>query len=212
MIRSAAIARLLVALLVLAALASNALAALVDGLLAQNLSFFTNLSNLFFVVLLVAGSVMVSRRPPWFDDLRGAVAFFLVMTGIIYALLVAPLDELLRWDIGWTGIVLHRLAPVVALADWLLVARRRAPSARRILWWQLFPVVFLIATWVRGGFTGWYPYAFLDPTASSWTQVLIITAVVMVAFFAIAAAVHLLEGRLAPRGARVPAADRSVTA
>lgn len=198
-------ARLLVALLILAALLVNAVGAAQDGLLAQNVSYFTNESNLFFVMLILTGTALGVRRPPWFDDVRGAVAFSLVMTGIIYALLVAPLDELLRWDIGWTGIVLHRLAPVAALLDWLLTARRRAPSARRILWWQLFPVVFLVGTWVRGGLTGWYPYEFLDPTATSWSQVLITTAVVLVAFVAVAAAVHLLEGRLRP--ARVPARE-----
>ncbi|MGO1481060.1 MAG: Pr6Pr family membrane protein [Brachybacterium sp.] len=201
--RSPALAvRVLVALLVTAALVSNAIAAGQDGLLAQNVSYFTNQSNLMFVVLIVAGLATGSRRAAWFDDVRGAVAFYLAMTGIIYALLVAPLDELLRWDIGWTGIVLHRLAPVVAVLDWLLSLRRRAPSAQRLLWWQLYPVVFLAGTWVRGGVTGWYPYEFLDPTASSWAQVLITTAVVLVAFLAIAAAVHLLEGRL--RSQKVP--------
>ncbi|MGO1286699.1 MAG: Pr6Pr family membrane protein [Brachybacterium sp.] len=192
----ALVVRLLVALLVTAALVSNAVAAGEDGLLAQNVSYFTNQSNLMFVVLIVAGLATGSRRAAWFDDVRGAVAFYLAMTGIIYALLVAPLDELLRWDIGWTGIVLHRLAPVVAVLDWLLSIRRRAPSAQRLLWWQLYPVAFLAGTWVRGGVTGWYPYEFLDPTATSWPQVLITTAVVLVAFLAIAAAVHLLEGRL----------------
>ena len=188
--------RLLVALLVLAALLDNAVGAAQDGLLAQNISYFTNQSNLFFVILIVAGTVLGARRPPCFDDLRGAVAFYLAMTGIIYALLVAPLDELLRWDIGWTGIVLHRLAPLVAVLDWALTPRGRATSARRILWWQLYPVVFLTATWVRGGATSWYPYDFLNPTVTSWGQVLVTTAVVLVAFFAIATAIHLLEGRL----------------
>jgi hypothetical protein len=126
---------------------------------------------------------------------RGAVAFYLVMTGIIYALLVAPLDELLRWDIGWTGIVLHRLAPVVALAEWLLTPRRHPSSPARLLRWQLYPVAFLALTWLRGAVTGWYPYAFLDPTASSWPQVLVTTAVVLVAFLVVALLVHLLEGR-----------------
>lgn len=188
--------RLLLALLVLAALLDNAVGAAQDGLLAQNISYFTNQSNLFFVILIVAGTVLGARRPPCFDDLRGAVTFYLAMTGIIYALLVAPLDELLRWDIGWTGIVLHRLAPLVAVLDWALTPRGRATSARRILWWQLFPVVFLTATWVRGGVTSWYPYDFLNPTVSSWGQVLATTAVVLVAFFAIATVIHLLEGRL----------------
>lgn len=195
----ASILRLVAALLVTAALVSNAISAGQEGLLAQNVSYFTNQSNLLFVVLIVAGLAMGMRRPAWFDDARGAVTFYLAMTGIIYALLVAPLDELLRWDIGWTGIVLHRAAPVVAVLDWLLSRRRRAPSAGRILWWQLYPVVFLTGTWLRGGVTDWYPYEFLDPTASSWSQVLVTTAVVLVAFFAIAAAVHLLEGRLRPR-------------
>lgn len=188
--------RLLLALLVLAALLDNAVGAAQDGLLAQNISYFTNQSNLFFVILIVAGTVLGARRPPCFDDLRGAVTFYLAMTGIIYALLVAPLDELLRWDIGWTGIVLHRLAPLVAVLDWALTPRGRATSAHRILWWQLFPVVFLTATWVRGGVTSWYPYDFLNPTVSSWGQVLATTAVVLVAFFAIATVIHLLEGRL----------------
>jgi hypothetical protein len=199
----AAGARLLIAALVLAALVINAVAAAQYGLLAQNLSYFTTQSNLFFAIALLAWTLPGARRSAWFDHVRGAVAFYLVITGLVYALLIAPLDELLRWDIGWTGIVQHRLAPLAALAEWLLVARRRAAPARRILWWQLYPALFIVLTWVRGGVTTWYPYAFLDPTASSWSQVLTTTAMVMVAFFAVGAAMHLLEGRLAPRGSPV---------
>ncbi|EYT48043.1 hypothetical protein D641_0113370 [Brachybacterium muris UCD-AY4] len=205
-------ARLLVAAAVLAALVSNAIGAWQEGLLAQNLAYFTNQSNLAFVLLAVTGAAMVRRRPAWFDDARGAVAFYLVMTGIIYALLVAPLDELTRWDIGWTGIVLHRLAPVAALLDWLLTPQGRRPRARRILWWLLYPVVFLVFTWVRGGITGWYPYEFLDPTASSWTQVLLTTVVVLVAFVSIAVVMHLIGGRLRrSTGALDPASPGSVS-
>jgi hypothetical protein len=223
---AAAAARALVALLILAALCTNAVDAARDGLLAQNVSYFTNQSNLLFVAVIAAGALFGGaldgalerirgltpaparrdpgappdpRRPPWFDDVRGAVAFCLAMTGIIYALLVAPLDELLRWDIGWTGIVLHRLAPMGALADWLLTPRRRSPSARRILWWQLYPLGFLALTWFRGAVTGWYPYEFLDPTASSWAQVLSTTVIVLLAFLTIAALVHLGGGCLRRR-------------
>ena len=223
---AAAAARALVALLILAALCTNAVDAARDGLLAQNVSYFTNQSNLLFVAVIAAGALFGGaldgalerirgltpaparrtpgappdpRRPPWFDDVRGAVAFCLAMTGIIYALLVAPLDELLRWDIGWTGIVLHRLAPVVALADWLLTPRRRSPSARRILWWQLYPPGFLTLTWTRGAVTGWYPYEFLVPTASSWAQVLSTTVIVLLAFLTIATLVHLGGGCLRRR-------------
>jgi hypothetical protein len=189
--------RAAVALLVLAALVWSTVQAVRDGVLAQHVSYFTNQSNLLFALLLVASVALPRRRrPDWWDDVRGAAAFYLVMTGIIYALLVAPLDELLRWDIGWTGIVLHRIAPIAALLDWLLTPRRRRPSAWRLLGWLAYPIAYLVLTWLRGGVTGWYPYAFLDPTVSSWPQVLMTTGVVLVAFLVIAAAVHLVQGRL----------------
>ena len=93
--------RAAVALLVLAALAWSTVQAVQDGVLAQHVSFFTNQSNLLFALLLVASAALPHRRrPPWWDDVRGATAYYLMMTGIIYALLVAPLDELLRWEIG----------------------------------------------------------------------------------------------------------------
>lgn len=196
--------RAAVAVLVLAALVSSTLEAARAGTLPQHVSFFTNQSNLAFALVLLAMSTLPpARRPRWWEDVRGAVAFYLVMTGIIYALLVAPLDELLRWDIGWTGIVLHRVAPVAALLDWLLAPRSRAGPRWRILAWLAYPLTYLACTWLRGAVTGWYPYAFLDPTASSWPQVMLTTAVVLLAFLAIGTLVHLLQGRV--RGREVPA-------
>ncbi|WP_199173852.1 MULTISPECIES: Pr6Pr family membrane protein [unclassified Brachybacterium] len=202
----ARVLRVLLALVILAALVHNAVTSARDGLLAQNISFFTNQSNLALVVLIGAWMALGSRRSAWFDDVRGAVTFYLAMTGIIYALLVAPLDELLRWDIGWTGIVLHRLAPLAALADWLLTPRIHRPRWARVPLWQIYPIIFLVLTWIRGGITGWYPYAFLDPTASSWGQVLVTTAVVLVAFLSIAVVIHLVQGRL-----RSPASEPRTT-
>ncbi|APX32331.1 hypothetical protein BH708_05900 [Brachybacterium sp. P6-10-X1] len=202
--------RVLVALAVLAALVHDVVVAARDGLLAQDISYFTNQSSLAFV-LLVAGTLLLGRkRPPWLEDVRGAVTFYLAMTGIVYALLIAPPAELLRWDIGWTGIVLHRLAPVVAVADWLLTPRRRHAPARRILLWQLYPIAYLVLTWVRGAITGWYPYDFLDPTVSSWPQVLLVTAIVLVAFFTVASLLHLGGGRLRAEPSRREIPERTV--
>ncbi|AXK47203.1 hypothetical protein DXU92_15995 [Brachybacterium saurashtrense] len=187
--------RAVVALLVLAALGWSTLEAARGGSLPQHVSYFTNQSNLAFsLALLAAAALPPERWPRGWDAVRGALAFYLVMTGLIYALLVAPWEELLRWDIGWTGIVLHRVAPVAAMLDWLLTPRRRAPPPARVLWWLLYPLAYLGVTWLRGALTGWYPYAFLDPTASSWPQVLATTGVVLVAFLVIGTLVHLLEG------------------
>ena len=197
--------RLLVAAAVIAALTSDAVRAWRQGLLAQDLSYFTNQSTAMAVALAV-GMAWTAARPRRLGDVRGAVAFYLVMTGLVYALVVAPLSELGRWDIGWQGIVLHRLAPLAALADWLLTPRRGAPPRRRVLWWLVYPVLYLLCAWVRGAITGWYPYAFLDPTIDGWGTAVVTVLVVLAAFLVVAVLMHLVGGRLArtttagPRG------------
>lgn len=189
--------RLAVAAFAGAALVKNTIDAatgVADTNLAEHFSLFTIESNLLLVVVLVIGAFGVRRLlPAWWDDVRGGVAFLLVMTGLIYALLVAPPGEILRWDIGWTGIALHRVAPVFALLDWMLVTMTRRAGWGRPLAWLGFPVAYLIYTWVRGDLVGWYPYDFLDPLGrGGWGAVLATTAQVMIAFLAISIALHVI--------------------
>lgn len=184
----------LAALAALAALVSNALAAWQEGLLAQNLSYFTNLSNLGLVLLVLAGSVS-TRRPPCWDALRGGVTLALVMTGLIYALVIAPPEELLRWDIGWQGIVLHRVVPVVALLDWIISPVVRRGRLRQAAAWLLWPALYLALTWWRGTETGWYPYAFLDPTLAPREEFAVTMGGVVAAFAVVALVLHLVGGR-----------------
>lgn len=199
------IVRAVLAVTILAALCWSFVLSLRDGTSAQNISYFTNQSNLLLAIVLLAGAAFPRERlPRWWDWLRGAAAFYLVMTGLVYALVVAPLSELLQWDIGWTGIVLHRLAPVLALLDWALAPILRDARWRRPLGWLAYPVAYLLLTWLRGAFTGWYPYDFLDPTgAGGWRTVGILTTVVLAAFLAVAAILHLLGRMRARRTAEV---------
>ena len=164
-----------------------------DTDLLQHFSLFTIQSNIVLVVVLVIGALVSrSRLPSWWDAARGAAAFYLVMTGLVYAILVAPPGELLRWDIGWTGLVLHRVAPAFAMLDWLLVTMSGRSTWWRPLAWLGYPIAFLLYTWARGGVTGWYPYDFLDPLGpGGWAAVLATTAQVLVAFLAVAVVLHL---------------------
>lgn len=121
----------------------------------QLLSQFTFQSNLVFgLVLLVSAARPRARLPQWWDHLFGALAFYLVMTGIIYVVLVAPPDE--PWwtlDMYWPWMVTHRIAPLVAGLDWLFVTRTVRGPWWRPLVWLCYPVAFLIFSWVRGGVT-----------------------------------------------------------
>ena len=72
--------------------------------------------------------------PEWWDHLFGALVFYLVMTGIIYAVLVAPPGEpWWSWDMYWPQLAHHRLAPLFVTLDWLLVTRTVCGK-----WWRPF--------------------------------------------------------------------------
>jgi hypothetical protein len=179
--------------------------------LGQLFSEFTVQSNLVFgIVLIASASLLRGRLPQWWDDLFGALVFYLVMTGLIYALLVAPPGEpWWTWDIYWPQMVHHRLAPLFAALDWLLVTRTVRGRWWRPLAWLAYPVVFLAWTWLRGAIDGWYVYDFLDPTLEGgWPTVLAMTAQVLLAFLVVALLVHGAGvGRAAiaaPRERRVP--------
>lgn len=165
-----------------------------DTDLVQHFSLFTIQSNIMFVIVLLAGVVVARERlPGWWDHVRGGVAMYLVLTGIVYAVLVAPPGEFARWDIEWTGMALHRIAPIFAFVDWLLVTMTRRAGWGRPLAWLLYPVAFLAYTWIRGDAAQWYPYDFLDPlNPGGWGQVLATTAQVLVAFLVVAILLHLL--------------------
>lgn len=191
------ILRILLGLLTLSAVVWNVYRSangLTESTIVQSLSQFTNQANLAFGVSLVIGGLLPRERlPRWWDHLRGGLAFCMVMTGLIYALLVAEPGEMLRWDVEWSNLVLHRLTPVAGLLGWLAVTMTVRGAWGRPLAWLLYPVAYLVYTWVRGGIAGWYPYGFLDPLGDGgWGAVLQTTSMVFVAFLAVALVVHVL--------------------
>jgi hypothetical protein len=188
--------RLAVGLFVLVALARKTYDATLPGSdvdILQLYSEFTVQSNLALGLVLIASAVRPrSRLPEWWDHLFGALVFYLVMTGIIYAVLVAPPGEpWWSWDMYWPQLAHHRVAPLFVSLDWLLVTRTVRGTWRRPLVWLGYPVAFLVFSWVRGGIDGWYVYDFLDPTLDGgWPAALTTTAQVLVAFLVIAVLVH----------------------
>ncbi|WP_235008675.1 Pr6Pr family membrane protein [Arthrobacter sp. SLBN-122] len=112
--------------------------------------------------------------------------------GVIYIVLVAPPEEpWWTWDLYWPQMVHHRLAPLVAALDWILVTRTVRGPWWRPLAWLGYPVAFLAFSWIRGGLDGWYVYDFLDPTLDGgWLRVLGATGQVLIAFLVVSLLVH----------------------
>jgi hypothetical protein len=147
--------------------------------LVNFLSYFTIQSNVIGIVALGGAALLGSARPAWLDWLRGAATVYLAITFVVVILLLGNVDVGLQ--LPWVDFVLHKLTPVVMVADWLLDPPARRVTTRTALSWLIYPLIWLAYTLVRGPIAGWYPYPFLDPAHGGYGQVAITSAMILVA-------------------------------
>jgi hypothetical protein len=91
------------------------------------------------------------------------------------------------------------------VADWLLDPPQHRLTRRDIVTLLAFPLAWTILTMVRGAIDGWYPYPFLDPANGGYGQVLVVSAVILVAFVAVTWLIIELGNRRAAATGSVPA-------
>ena len=179
---------------------------------ANFFSFFTVDANIASaVVLLIGAGLAVAGRstdPDWFAVTRASVTTYMVVTGIVYNLLLRGIELPQGSTLGWSNEVLHVVAPVYLLVDWILAPGRRPLGAKRIWPILVFPIVWVVYTLVRGplvvdqvfGNDFWYPYPFLNPNASANGYLSVTFYVVLIAAVIglVAAGVLWISRRRAP--------------
>ncbi|GGF17117.1 Pr6Pr family membrane protein [Subtercola lobariae] len=164
-------------------------------------SFFTVDSNAASVVVLLAGAALgiwrtgntnaataTATDPLLYTTVRAAVVTYMVTTGIVYNLLLRPLSLPQGQTLEWSNEILHVVAPLYLLLDWLFAPGRARLNYRRLWAIVSFPIVWVIYTLIRGPLaidasTGkpWYPYPFLNPAASANGYVSVSFYVVLIA-------------------------------
>lgn len=161
-------------------------------------SFFTIQSNILgAIILLFVGVGTLAKKPgtPQFAFIRGAATLYMVMTGVIFALLLSGLAQTLQTTIPWVNSVLHYVMPIVILADWLLYPPRSAIGFKKALWWLTYPLAYLLYSWMRGSLIHWYPYPFLNPEMNGWPQVVLTCAVVAIGITGVIKLITLHSGK-----------------
>ncbi|MFD4957968.1 Pr6Pr family membrane protein [Microbacterium sp. NPDC058389] len=141
-------------------------------------SYFTILSNISAVVVLVIGAVVLLRGtddPEWFAIVRASVVTYMAITGIVYNLLLRGIAVTGAGEgQAWTNEVMHVLGPIYLVVDWLFAPGRRPIDWRHIWTVLAFPIVWVAYTLIRGPLVydqvkaqwTWYPYPFLNPANS----------------------------------------------
>jgi len=157
------IARVFFAVLATIAIIVQLMQSIGEGLSTINFfSYFTIQSNIIAVAVLV----WVALKPDSEDGqvlrdiIRGAPVLYLMVTGIVFAVLLSGLPLV---TVPFANTVLHKIMPVVVMIDWIMDAPRKKVTFRKGLIWMVYPLAWLAYTMMRGYLIGWYPYPFLDP-------------------------------------------------
>jgi hypothetical protein len=138
-------------------------------------SFFTIDSNVLTVAAFLIGAVCLikgeSPEPRWFTVGRASVTAYMATTGIVYNVLLRGIELPQGSTLAWSNEVLHVVAPILMVLDWLFAPGRNRLEWRTIWIIVIFPVVWGVYTLIRGPFTfdavtgtdHWYPYPFMNP-------------------------------------------------
>jgi len=158
-------------------------------------SYFTIQSNLFVLGTSFALAVSIRRDGLLWRVLRFDAILGIIITGLVYETILAPLVHPTGWALAAT-IGFHYISPWATLLGWLVFGPRPRMSWFVMLLTMIWPAAWLVYTFVRGALTGWYPYPFLDVTAIGYAASFRNCAVILAIAIGIAALLTVLDRRL----------------
>jgi hypothetical protein len=159
-------------------------------------SFFTVQSNIIVCAVSALLAIRPDRDGPVFRVFRLLSLTCITVTGVVVVAVLIGAQELEGLAI-LTDAVFHYVAPIAALAIWLLFGPRPRVTGRTVGWSLVFPVLWVAYTLVRGEFAEWYPYPFIDVNEHGYGQVFLNIGVITVLYLAVAGVLLVLDRRLA---------------
>ena len=120
--------------------------------------YFTLQSNLICAAVVVVAAIVGSRTHRWDAAIalaRGCSTVYIVVVGIVYAVLLAPLGAAGGVPVPWANVVLHVIVPIYFAADWLLAPDRRVLPWGRFWVVLVYPLVWCVVVLIRGATDGW---------------------------------------------------------
>ncbi|GAA6764706.1 Pr6Pr family membrane protein [Flavobacterium sp. CGRL1] len=129
-------------------------------------SFFTILTNT--IVFLCCTTILFfgkSKIHSFFSKCTTitAVTVYILIVGIVFNLLLRSIVNL-EGQHRIVSEIFHTVVPVLFFVYWLFFISTEKISYKAILFWLLYPVIYMIYTLFHGVMTSFYPYPFIDVT------------------------------------------------
>ncbi|EJL72718.1 Pr6Pr family membrane protein [Chryseobacterium populi] len=156
-------------------------------------SFFTILTNLIVAVYFTVQALKPQSKKDTDPGILTSITLYICIVGIIYQVILRS-----TWNPqGLQKLVdelLHSVIPVLTIIYWYLYENKSSLNYKQILKWAVYPLLYFIFIIIRGSFSGFYPYPFVDVNIIGFTQVLMNAFWVLV-FFAGLSVIFILIGK-----------------
>ena len=150
-------------------------------------SFFTILTNLMVGVYFTAHYFsknkikLVIQKP----EVLTAITVYITIVGLVYQIALRQVWE----PKGLQKIIdelLHSIIPVLVIVYWYFYKNKNALHYKSAIQWLIYPLVYLVYILVRGSFSNFYPYPFVNVTTLGFEKVMVNSAILVLVFLFVA--------------------------
>lgn len=134
-------------------------------------SFFTILTNT-LVAVYFSFQALESGNNPKINQAGNltAITVYILVVGLVYQLILRQIWE----PTGMQKLVdesLHSINPILVLIYWFVYEKKERLSWSMIPKLLIYPLVYLVYVLIRGAYSGFYPYPFVNVTELGYPQV-----------------------------------------
>ena len=163
------------------------------------LSFFTIITNIWFVVTLLLSlarpdAQLWIARPQWKAAMVVSLAHICWVYALVFRRYWHPTGA--QWVVD---VILHYVVPLLGIAYWVWFVPKGHLRWRDVPLWALYPVTYLVLSQALSRVTGYYPYPFLDAGKLGNAQVVFVGLGLGVGFCLLGLALVALDRKLGGR-------------
>ncbi|WP_316843001.1 Pr6Pr family membrane protein [Pedobacter gandavensis] len=152
--------------------------------LTRYFSYFTILTNIMVALCFTQLLFNFSKKESSFISKPrnlASITLYIFVVGLVYNLI-------LRFTWQPQGLqrlvdeILHLFIPVLFLLYWLIFAAKSTLKWLDAFSWLIYPFVYLVFVLIRGHFSGFYPYPFLDVLTLGYQKIMINSFYLLIVF------------------------------
>lgn len=136
-------------------------------------SFFTILTNI-LVVCYFTSQILNTKSFRFLktDTALTAITAFILTVGLVYQFVLRSIWEPTGWQLVIDEL-LHTIIPTYVLVYWFIYVKRSSFNMRYLAIWLLYPFLYFAFVLLRGHFSGFYPYPFINVQALGYPKVFV---------------------------------------